>query len=107
MDQEMIFLTILGMGLVTFLPRVLPLLTLTGLSLPKWLIDWLRYVPHAVLAALLLPSILLQDGQISLGLDNLFLWASLPTLGVAIWAKSLFLPVIVGMAIVIFGRWFL
>ena len=105
MDQQLIFLTILGMGLVTFLPRLLPLLTLTGLSLPKWLIAWLRYVPPAVLAAMLLPSILLQDGQISLGFDNLFFWAALPTLGVAIWAKSLFPPVIVGMLFVIIGRW--
>jgi branched-subunit amino acid transport protein len=54
---------------------------------------------------MLLPSILLQEGQISLGLDNLFFWAALPTLGVAIWAKSLFPPVIIGMLIVIIGRW--
>ena len=104
MDQEMILLTILGMGLVTYLPRLIPLLTLTGLNLPKWLITWLRYVTPAVLAAMLLPSILVQDGQISLGLDNLFFWAALPTLGVAIWAKSLFPPVIIGMLIVIIGR---
>ena len=105
MGQEMILLTILGMGLVTYLPRLLPLLALTGLNLPKLLIAWLRYVPPAVLAAMLLPSILLQDGQISLGFDNLFFWAALPTLGVAIWAKSLFPPVIIGMLIVIIGRW--
>ena len=104
MDQEMILITILGMGLVTYLPHLLPVLTLTGLSLPKWLITWLRYVPPAVLAAMLLPSILLRDGQISLGLDNLFFWAALPTLGMAIWAKSLFPPVIVGMLVVIVGR---
>lgn len=104
MDQELILLIIFGMGLVTYLPRLLPLLALTGVKLPKWVISWLGYVPPAVLSALLLPSILLQDGQLSLGLDNLFLWAALPTMGVAVLTKSLFPPVIIGMLIVIIGR---
>lgn len=93
------------MGLVTYLPRLLPILALTGVSLPKWLVSWLRYVPPAVLAALMLPSILIQDGQIALGFENLFLWAALPTMGIAILTKSLFPPVIIGMLIVIIGRW--
>lgn len=104
MDQELILLIIFGMGLVTYLPRLLPLLALTGVKLPKWVISWLGYVPPAVLSALLLPSILLQDDQLSLGLDNLFLWAALPTMGVAVLTKSLFPPVIIGMLIVIIGR---
>ncbi len=104
MDQELILLIIFGMGLVTYLPRLLPLLALTGVKLPKWVISWLGYVPPAVLSALLLPSILLQDGHLSLGLDNLFLWAALPTMGVAVLTKSLFPPVIIGMLIVIIGR---
>lgn len=104
MGQELILLIIFGMGLVTYLPRLLPLLALTGVKLPKWVISWLGYVPPAVLSALLLPSILLQDDQLSLGLDNLFLWAALPTMGVAVLTKSLFPPVIIGMLIVIIGR---
>jgi branched-subunit amino acid transport protein len=50
---------VLGCALVTALPRVLPLVALSRLQLPPWLADWLRYVPIAVLAALLaieLPS---------------------------------------------------
>ena len=44
---------VLGCALVTALPRVLPLVALSRLQLPPWLTDWLRYVPIAVLAALL------------------------------------------------------
>ncbi len=44
---------VLGCALVTALPRVLPLVALSRLELPPWLADWLRYVPIAVLAALL------------------------------------------------------
>src|SRR5207245_3037398 len=50
---------VLGCALVTAVPRVLPLVALSRLQLPPWLADWLRYVPLAVLAALLaieLPS---------------------------------------------------
>jgi len=44
---------VLGCALVTALPRVLPLVALSRLQLPPWLAGWLRYVPIAVLAALL------------------------------------------------------
>ena len=44
---------VLACALVTAVPRVLPLLVLSRLNLPAWLLDWLRYVPVAVLASLL------------------------------------------------------
>jgi branched chain amino acid efflux pump len=44
---------VLGCALVTALPRVLPLVLLAKIELPSWLTDWLRYVPIAVLSALL------------------------------------------------------
>jgi branched-subunit amino acid transport protein len=54
MDIRPEFLTlVLACAAVTAVPRVLPLLVLSRLQLPQWLLDWLRYVPVAVLAALL------------------------------------------------------
>lgn len=44
---------VLACALVTAVPRVLPLLVLSKMQLPQWLLDWLRYVPVAVLASLL------------------------------------------------------
>jgi branched-subunit amino acid transport protein len=44
---------VLACALVTAVPRVLPLVALSRLQLPRWLADWLRYVPIGVLAALL------------------------------------------------------
>jgi branched-subunit amino acid transport protein len=44
---------VLACAAVTALPRVLPLLVLTRLRLPAWLLDWLSYVPVAILASLL------------------------------------------------------
>jgi len=44
---------VLACAAVTAVPRVLPLVALSRLSLPRWLLEWLRYVPVAVLSALL------------------------------------------------------
>lgn len=44
---------VLACALVTALPRVLPLVVLSRLRLPVWLVEWLGYVPIAVLSALL------------------------------------------------------
>ncbi len=104
MDQDLILITIIGMALVTYVPRIFPLLALSDKKLPDLVVAWLKQVPAAVLAAMLLPSVLMPSGEISVGLDNLFLWAALPTLGAAILTKSLFVPVIIGMLVVILGR---
>ena len=100
MDQRAIFLTILGMALVTYIPRLLPVWLLSSRSLPPLVIAWLRYVPVAVLAAMLFPAIVIRDSQVDLGLSNLFLWAAFPTLLVAWKKRSLFGSVIVGMIVV-------
>lgn len=107
MDEKIVFLTILGMAGVTYLPRLFPLLVLSGKKLPEGVVSWLSYVPAAVLAAMLAPAILLSDGKIALGFENLFFWAALPTFVAAIFTKSLFVPVVVGMIVVILGRFLL
>jgi branched-subunit amino acid transport protein len=129
-DQNTITLTIVGMAVVTYLPRLLPLLILTRKStrgrqdlchsersaaesknldktpstLSPLVEAWLRYVPAAVLAAMLLPSLLVAEGRANLAWDNLYLWAALPTLGVAWKTRSLFAAVLTGMALVTLGR---
>jgi branched-subunit amino acid transport protein len=54
-----IALLIILMALVTYLPRVLPMLLLSRRTLPRAAVLWLSYVPVAVLAALLAPASLL------------------------------------------------
>jgi branched-subunit amino acid transport protein len=104
MDQKAVFLTILGMALVTYIPRLLPVWVLSSKSLPPLVVKWLRYVPVAVLAAMLFPSLLLQEGQVDVELDNLFLWAAVPTFLIAWKKRSLFGAVIVGMVVVALAR---
>jgi branched-subunit amino acid transport protein len=105
MDQTTMLLTIFGMAAVTYLPRLLPLWLFTSKPLPRLMITWLRYVPVAILAAMLFPALLVTDRGIELGVHNVYLWASVPTLIVAWRTRSLFGSVMVGMAIVALVRW--
>lgn len=54
-------LLILGMALVTYLPRVLPALFLDRIQFPDWFNHWLKYIPYAALGALIFPGVLLVD----------------------------------------------
>ncbi|MFZ5428501.1 MAG: AzlD domain-containing protein [Thermodesulfobacteriota bacterium] len=104
MDQKTIFLTILGMLAVTYLPRVVPALFFASRPMPEALRRFLSVVPPAVLGALLAQSVLLEGGRPRLDADNVFLWAALLT-GFLAWRfKGFFGPVLAGMALVAGGR---
>jgi branched-subunit amino acid transport protein len=81
---------VLACALVTALPRVLPLLVLSRLQLPAWLLDWLRFVPVAVLASLLSLEIL-SAGKAGLP-------AIVVALAVAAGTRSLLGTVLAGVA---------
>lgn len=104
MDQNAIFLTMFGMLAVTFIPRVLPVWLFSSKSLPPLVVAWLRYVPVAVLAAMLLPSLVISEQHLDLTPGNLFLWAAIPTFLVAWKTRSLFAPVVTGMVVVAVAR---
>ncbi|WP_243361957.1 AzlD domain-containing protein [Fundidesulfovibrio terrae] len=107
MDQTTIFLTIVGMAAVTYVPRVLPALLFASRPMPEPLRRFLSVVPPAVLGALLAQSVLLEGGRLRFGPDNVFLWASLLT-GILAWrTKGFFGPVLAGMGLVAASRFFL
>ncbi len=105
MDESLVFLTIVGMGVVTYLPRVLPMLLLSGRNLAPWISRWLSFVPATVLAALLAPGLICPEGQLDLGGDNIYLIAAIPTFLVAWYFKSFFGTVATGMGLVAFVRY--
>lgn len=104
MDQKIIFLTICGMGLVTYLPRLLPMLFLSGRTLSPWIARWLGFVPATVLAALLAPNLLCPEQHLAIRFDNLFLMAALPAFFVAWRFRSFFGTVATGMVVVALAR---
>jgi branched-subunit amino acid transport protein len=54
----MIWVMIGGMCLVTFVPRVIPLILGRELVLPRWIKRWLSFFPYAALGSLIFPGIL-------------------------------------------------
>lgn len=95
---ERYLLLFLGMALVTYLPRFLPLFVLSRVKIPRLFALWLGYVPVAVLAALVAPGLLLSEGKLFLSVNNSYLLASLPTFIAAVKTRNMFLTILMGMA---------
>ena len=55
--NQTILLMIIGMGIVTYIPRMLPFLAFSGKTMPPFLQGILKNVPYAVLGALIVPGI--------------------------------------------------
>ncbi len=107
LDQTDVFLTILGMALATYLPRAAPLVFLSGRTLPPLMVRFLGFVPAAVLAALLFPSVFAPRGSLDLSPGNVFLLGSVPAALVAWRTGSFFGAVAAGMGTVAALRFFL
>jgi len=97
MDQKVVVVTLLGMAVVTYVPRLLPLWVLSSRTLPPPVVTWLRYVPVAVLAAMLFPSLVVSDQHLNLSIGNIFLWGAIPAFLMAWKTRSLFGAVAAGM----------
>ena len=93
-----IWLIILGMALVTYLPRLLPLTHLREETLPDWVKDSLQYVPIAVLSALVSVEFLPSPGWGQFTFDAR-LPAGLAALAIAWRTRSAILTIVGGMAI--------
>ncbi|MCQ6276139.1 AzlD domain-containing protein [Bacillus sp. V3B] len=92
-----ILLIIIGCTPVIFIPRVLPLMVLSQMELPKWAIHWLKNISVAVMDALLAQELLLSDNQFSLSAHFFKLLAAIPAFVIAILTKSLLGTVMVGV----------
>ncbi|MDH6364945.1 branched-subunit amino acid transport protein [Enterococcus sp. PF1-24] len=96
MSSQFILL-LLGGCLITWLPRVVPFLLSKKVDFPKWLNDFLAYLPLCILTALLFQSILVyRQGQFP-AVKVLELIACLPTFAVAIKTKDLMKTVLVAV----------
>lgn len=67
MSSTLLFI-ILGMAIVTYIPRVLPLVAMNGKELPPKVKAILQNVPYAALGALIFPGILFVQEDIWFGI---------------------------------------
>ncbi|PWU66784.1 AzlD domain-containing protein [Gracilibacillus dipsosauri] len=54
----MIWVIIIGMALVTIIPRIIPAFIVDLIHFPEWVNKWLKAIPYAALGALIFPGIL-------------------------------------------------
>ncbi len=93
-----IWITIILAGILTFLTRFSFIFLLGRWQLPDWLGRALRFVPPAVLSAIIFPEVLYRGGELNLAFDNLRLWAALLAALVAWRTRSILLTILAGMA---------
>ncbi len=96
--SEYIYLLV-AMGLVTYVPRWLPLFFLSDRKLPDWFVEWLDLIPAAILSALLIPELVITGESRHLNLFTPELLVAIPTFAFAFFTKSLGGTVVVGMAL--------
>jgi branched-subunit amino acid transport protein len=93
----MIWFAIVGMALVTFVPRVIPLVLGRDLALPGWIRRWLSFFPFAALGALIFPGILgVVDGKPWIGLA-----AGACAAVIAVRARTAIVPVLAAIVVAV------
>ena len=91
------WLVIIAMGVVTFGIRLLPIVLLGRIEIPLVVQRALRFVPPAVLSAIIAPELLMPGGQVNLSLGNARLIAGVLATIVAWRTKNVLLTIAVGM----------
>ncbi|MBO1624557.1 AzlD domain-containing protein [Bacillus cereus] len=97
-----VLLLLMGAGVVTLIPRLLPLIVFSKIQIPDWGLKWLSYIPIAILAALLAEVLFMNK---TMQWD--YLIAAIPTFFVAIYTRSLLGTVLTGVIVIILLRLFL
>jgi len=93
-----IWLVMLVGGLLTFATRLSFILLLHRIRVPEWFRHGLRFVPVAVLSAIILPELTRPDGTLFLSWRNPQLLAGAVAILVAWRTKNVILTIIAGMA---------
>ena len=92
-----LWITVLAAGLVTFALRFALVGALGKVTLPPLLVRGLRFVPPAVLTAIIVPELVLPGGQLDPSLGNPRLLAGVLATLVAWVSKSVVFTVVAGM----------
>ena len=93
-----IWLTMIGVGILTFLIRFSFIALLERWQTPAMAQRALRFVPVAVLTAIIIPELVLNTGTLNLSPANPRLLAALVAVLVAWRTKNIVMTILIGMA---------
>jgi branched-subunit amino acid transport protein len=100
-----IWLTLIIIGLLTFLTRLSFIALLERLKTPPVVQRALRFVPIAVLTAIFVPELILPNGALDITPGNPRLLAGLVAILVAWRTKNVILTIVAGMVIFLLMRY--
>jgi branched-subunit amino acid transport protein len=93
-----IWLTIFAVGILTYATRLSFILLFGRSAIPAQLRRTLRFVPPAVLTAIIFPELFLPQGSLDLSLGNSRLLAGILAALVAWRTKNVVVTILIGMA---------
>jgi branched-subunit amino acid transport protein len=96
-DALLIWAMMIGIGVVTFLIRFVPIALLSRLRLSEWLKRALRFVPPAVMMAIIVPSLFFASSALTINPDLPRLMAAAFATLIAWKTRSTLLTVVLGM----------
>lgn len=99
-------LMITGMFAVTFSVRYLLWGTAGRIHFPDWLSKALAFVPPAVLTAIIVPAVLINNrSEINFSLHNPYLIAAIAAFALSLWRQNLLLTISFGMFFFMLLKW--
>jgi branched-subunit amino acid transport protein len=101
-----VWLMMLLTGILTYAIRLSFILFYGKKSMPPRLQRGLRFVPPAVLSAIIFPELLMREGELDLSFGNPRLLAGLLAALVAWRTKNVLLTIVVGMVVLLLLQYF-
>jgi len=92
---------VLGLTVVTVLARGFFLFSNRTWSLPRWAQRGLQYAPIAALAAVVVPEVVMVNGQLMDTWKDARLYAAIVGAAVYFWRKDVLFTIVAGMAVYI------
>ena len=103
MSGTVLWLMLIAIGMLTYAIRLSFIMLFGKIEMPSFLMRALRFVPVAVLSAIILPALFLVGSRLNLSLGNARLIAGMLAVVVAWRTKNALLTIAVGMV----GLWLL
>ena len=99
MTDTEILITFLGLGVISVLTRGFFLVSQQEWVLPDWAQRGLRYAPLAALAAVVVPEVLLTQGQLITTWLDARLFGAAAAVAYYLWRRGLLGTILAGMAV--------
>jgi branched-subunit amino acid transport protein len=98
------FFTVLGMTLVTIVTRGFFLFPKQELPMPAWLKQGLRYAPLAAMAAIVVPEVVMSQGELIHTWKDARLYAAAAATAYFFWRRDILGTILSGTAVMLVLR---